>query len=402
MASWRPVLVGSESEEALSVVRDIGEAVARQPITGATPGLARGHAGTALLFAYAHEADESAGWAELAQARLDVAADGVAALPLDASLFTGFSGVAWGAEHIAPGSPTGEDASRDVDAALAERLAASPWSGDYDLVTGLVGMGLFALDRMETASEPGHARACAIRVVDHLEALAEELDGGLAWRTQPRFLPPGTSTSYPDGLHDLGVAHGVPGVVVLLALLRASGVEAARTDALLQGAFTWLTRQRNPDSMASRYGYHTIPASGARSTSRLAWCYGDLGISAALLWAARAGGGGPLESGLEDEAILTAHRTCSRAPSDCGVLDAGLCHGSAGLALLYARLYNATGEDRFREHARLWYRGTMERRGAGDPGLLTGAAGIGLSLLAGATEIEPGWDRMLLASVPPR
>ena len=37
-----------------------------------------------------------------------------------------------------------------------------------------------------------------------------------------------------------------------------------------------------------------------------------------------------------------------------------------------------------------------------DPGVLTGAAGIALALLAATTTIEPEWDRMLLVSVPPR
>ena len=37
-----------------------------------------------------------------------------------------------------------------------------------------------------------------------------------------------------------------------------------------------------------------------------------------------------------------------------------------------------------------------------EPGLLTGAAGVALALLAAATPVEPAWDRLLLASVPPR
>jgi hypothetical protein len=37
-----------------------------------------------------------------------------------------------------------------------------------------------------------------------------------------------------------------------------------------------------------------------------------------------------------------------------------------------------------------------------ETGLLTGAAGVALSLLAAATSVEPEWDRVLLVSVPPR
>jgi hypothetical protein len=39
----------------------------------------------------------------------------------------------------------------------------------------------------------------------------------------------------------------------------------------------------------------------------------------------------------------------------------------------------------------------MGRREAA-PGLLFGASGVGLALLAASTEIEPSWDRLFLMS----
>ncbi|GAB4508111.1 MAG: hypothetical protein Tsb0020_55900 [Haliangiales bacterium] len=36
-----------------------------------------------------------------------------------------------------------------------------------------------------------------------------------------------------------------------------------------------------------------------------------------------------------------------------------------------------------------------------DPGLLTGAAGVGLALLAAITEVAPAWDRVILLSSDP-
>jgi hypothetical protein len=36
-----------------------------------------------------------------------------------------------------------------------------------------------------------------------------------------------------------------------------------------------------------------------------------------------------------------------------------------------------------------------------ESGLLTGAAGIALALLAATTSVEPTWDRLLLAAIPP-
>jgi hypothetical protein len=100
--------------------------------------------------------------------------------------------------------------------------------------------------------------------------------------------------------------------------------------------------------------------------------------------------------------------------------DAGFCHGSAGIAHLFNRLYQATHEPPFCQAAQFWFEQTLQFRnpGAGvagfshwrsdgkgsygwvdDPGLLTGAAGIGLTLLAATTAIEPEWDRMMLIDI---
>jgi hypothetical protein len=107
-----------------------------------------------------------------------------------------------------------------------------------------------------------------------------------------------------------------------------------------------------------------------------------------------------------------------RDPETTEVRDATLCHGAAGLAHLFNRLYQATGDPRLREAALHWAERTLEMRrpdegvggfrawragspeGRSDPGFLTGAAGIGLALLAAATPVEPAWDRVLLASLP--
>jgi len=102
--------------------------------------------------------------------------------------------------------------------------------------------------------------------------------------------------------------------------------------------------------------------------------------------------------------------------------DAGLCHGTAGIAHLFNRMYQATGDALLADAARYWYERTLMVRKPGveiagyrvrladgsqpqraaRPGFLTGAAGIGLSLLSAISDVEPSWDRLLLVSVPPR
>ena len=112
---------------------------------------------------------------------LDDAFDVVAARPLDASLFAGFPGVAWAAEHIAGlfGSAQDADGSGEadpnapVDDALIEVLARSPWRADYDLVTGLAGLAVYAFERLPRPS----ARRCLELILDRLTEMAERKGG---------------------------------------------------------------------------------------------------------------------------------------------------------------------------------------------------------------------------------
>ncbi len=87
-------------------------------------------------------------------------------------------------------------------------------------------------------------------------------------------------------------------------------------------------------------------------------------------------------------------------------VDLSLCHGTAGTAHLFNRLFQATGEPIFESAAVTWFLRTLDLARtapiAADPGFLTGGAGIGLALLAAIHPSEPEWDRLLLSSIPSR
>jgi hypothetical protein len=202
-------------------------------------------------------------------------------------------------------------------------------------------------------------------------------------------------------------------VIAFLGQVCAAGVTVGKARPLLDGAVRWLLEQDSLDSFP-----FWIAPGGTGEKARLAWCYGDPGVAAALLWTARLVN----EPNWEREARAIAVRVARRPAEQSGVVDAGLCHGAAGLAHLFNRMFQATGERRLADAARFWFERAlgMQRPGQGiggyeawgpgvneellwvpDPGLLTGASGIALALLAATTDVEPDWDRMLLVAVPP-
>jgi class I lanthipeptide synthase len=369
--------------------------------------LAGGMAGLALFHLDLHRSHLADGHLERAALCLERAAAAVERQALEASLFSGFTGIAWAIEQAGPTLGSGaDDVLENIDDALLDHLRAGGPS-QMDLVRGLVGLGVYALERLP---RPAAAEILHL-VVERLLERAERVPEGLRWRSPPAASGP---QAEPLGPYDLGMAHGVPGLVALLAMACLRDVEAGRARELLQGAVSWLRAQRRTFSDGASFSKFAGPGS-SDLPARLAWCYGDLGIASALHAAGRAVN----EPSWREEALDLAIRAAGRDPERSGVRDAGICHGAAGVSHLFRRLHQATGEPRLAEAARFWLERTLDLQdpasGVGgvrawdpregesgawvrDPGVLGGAAGVGLVLLAALGAAEPEWDRMLLIS----
>ncbi len=414
---WTPILNGDLCAKAWEAIDAIAhELGAHRVSAGNGPTLAGGSAGIAILFAALHEASpRNRGYhADVAVECVSNAIATLGSRSLSASLYAGFPGVAWAAEYLGGRIvERGDDANDGIDAALCGLLDRGEWSGDYDLISGLVGLGAYALHRRKRSARG----AILTKVVRHLRDKTVRTRRGATWHTAPHLLATWQRDLYPCGYYNLGLAHGVPGVMAFLA--QASVDEATSTMArpLLDDTVRWVLSHRRditeggpsfPTVVTQHEDYQSAGA------SRVAWCYGDLGIAIALLWAARAIGRAEWEAA----ALEIARHAARRSESHSGVVDAGLCHGAAGNAHLFNRLYQATGEDLFLTTARRCFEEALSYRRPGDgiggfrawngrdgwrtdPGLLEGAAGVGLALLAAVGTSEPDWDHLLLVSVPP-
>jgi lantibiotic modifying enzyme len=409
-----PVLTGDLETEALAAVEAIASTLLQPDSVDVHRfSLSSGSAGVALFFSYLSFArpDDGNRHADRAVQLLSRSVDALATQSQVPSLYGGFTGIAWAVEHLQGRlfDTEGEDANSGIDEALGDYLAQSPWRLDYDLVSGLVGFGLYALER--------NNRTILEKIVDRLSETAIEKPEGLTWFTPPHLLIQWQRETYPSGYYNLGLAHGVPGVIALLGEICARDIAPRKARPLLDGAVRWLMSQKQTGEGDS-YFAHVVREDGVEpgpQSSRLAWCYGDLGIAAALLWAARSTG----EAEWEAEALEIARRAARRPFEQSGVFDAGLCHGAAGNAHIFNRLYQATREPLFLDAARHWFERTLAYRRPGEgvggffawrptdsrweaePGWLEGAAGIGLALLSATGKLPADWDRPLMVSIPP-
>ncbi|HEU5055813.1 MAG TPA: lanthionine synthetase LanC family protein [Kofleriaceae bacterium] len=397
--TWQPLLEGDDAARAHEAVAAIAADLAGAPPDGA--GFNTGHAGRAVLGVHlARTGDGDAG--DRAVDALERALDS-----LDATrnpwLLDGVAGVAWAAAHLADLVDIDEETFADLDRLVGRVLEVTPWRFEWEYVLGLTGLAVYALER---PGAPGDALLGL--AVAHLSALAERHDGGtVTWRSPtPMLLPAERHADTADGYYNLGLAHGVVGVMLLLAECAARGVAGASD--LLRGAVAWLASHDSGDP-AMRYPL-MIARGVSHRGSRDGWCYGDQAAAAALVRAGQVLG----EPSWIERGLSAAYDVARRASPIR--LDPGFCHGTLGRAHMFNRLAQATGDDELAGAARLWYRRTLDHqvlgRGIGGfefdektsdaASILTGSTGIALGLLAAASSVEPGWDRAFLVALPPR
>ncbi len=409
-----PLLTGRLAREARTALAEVsGRYLRLRPSRVPDASLSRGHAALALVHMALERVFPGAGHVEHAERAVGHALAQLARAPARLALYSGVAGIGWVVNHLVDtGADGDDDLGAPFDRAIERVLARPRWGRSFDLTGGLVGLGVYALARLPRP----RAKRLLAQVTEHLAARAEPRDPGVAWRSDPRWVPAGLRER-PHLTWNLGVAHGVPGVIALLGHIVAAELDARVTRtarALACDAVAWLLAQELPGGSPGCFAVG-IGRGVAREPARLAWCYGDPGIAGALLAAGRAAG----EPAWEEAALRIALRAAARPAHGSGVRDAGLCHGAAGLAHIFHRLHRATGEPRLATAARAWFAQTLALRTPGrgfagfraygpdragrprwyaDPGFLTGTAGIALALVAATTDADPAWDRVLLVS----
>ncbi|HEY2294670.1 MAG TPA: lanthionine synthetase LanC family protein [Thermoanaerobaculia bacterium] len=433
--TWRPLLTGSLGEEASDAIEVIAADISepnpsptsihdqRYPLS-----LAFGSAGVGIFYLYLGFLRDGSRWFPDAVRCLERALAGLSEVDMPPDLFRGIAGVVWAFEHAREHLwRSGDDSSVEIDEALAE------WCGEEEipdeLMHGLGGLCVYALERPSCPS----SRQLLETAVSALERHAHRFPEGVAWPLGERSVKTlitwyereGTDearrvlgelerlSAAMGGIFRPGAAHGAAGVVASLGAVAARAPRESAVRGLVHDAARWLLAQRLPPEAASVFPEF---CGAAYPLSQSGWCNGDLGIACALLTAARA----LEEPSLMDAALAAARREAARTVDDIEGFNRNtpmLCHGHAGRAHLFNRFYQASGDELFADTARYWFRQTLDLRRAGQgfggfvnpgskgepvpmQGLLMGAAGMGLALIAGLGDEEPAWDCILGLSTP--
>ncbi len=415
--SWRPLFTGDEAAGFQAVIQDIAVALAPGVPLGGYHNdgfsLSEGGPGLAVHYAFLHRLSGNELYRQYALDYLEEAFAAAGRLKMQPRFYSGLPGLGWAGQLVQTALGLDEDLVEEIDEPLVAWAENDPPAGDYDLIRGMSGLGCYFLARMP---RPMAARGLGV-VVRYLADQAQERDDGLAWFTPSQVLGSEYRGISPEGHFDIGLAHGAAGAVALLGRIAQAGIEVPLATETILRALTWIAgRERSEGSL--RFPSWIDPLEKQPRPSRLAWCYGDLGVAVGMFDAARRIG----RADWQEQALVVARRAADVHGDGAKVLDAGICHGAAGAAHIFNRFHQATREPVFAAAARRWYRRTLELREVGQgfagfraffphvnpdepwmprPGLLTGAAGIGLALAAAVTDREPVWDRFLLTDIEP-
>jgi class I lanthipeptide synthase len=417
--SWNPLLDGAQRDAARAAVRAIGIALndppppsvlqpqAEEVVRMGRASLGIGNAGTALGLGYLSLTDANEpSYAAVARRLIADAAQTISTGITLPTLYGGFVGIAWALAKLRAWNvvEVGDSSFAAIDKGLLTHVDRDDWEDPVELIYGLAGCFLYALARLPNPD--------ALRVIERgllaVESSAEVTDDGITWFVPASRMHPLMLEKAPQGCYNLGLSHGNPGVISILAEIHRLGIDPPRTRRLLEESVRWLLAQEIPGGWFPALigpGIDPKPA-------RVSWCYGSPGIPIALLRAARALGRDDWHATAMRLAMVAAEVPFERS----GVTDPPFCHGAVGLMHQFNRLYQETGIPRFADAARTWFDHTLAYRAEGkgvagfssrsmpdgqeypEPGIVYGAAGIAAAFAAAVSDVEPSWDAMFALS----
>jgi len=290
-----------------------------------------------------------------------------------------------------------------LDDYLIARMRENVSEKYYDFMHGALGVGLYFLKK---GIHPEYIQ----ELIEFLYATAEKSADNKIFKWESVIMDKNEKYRI---TYNLALSHGMSSIVIFLARVVRSGMLNEKIIKMLSGIVDYvLSQEKDFSQLGSAFpNYIVLDSPKDVSKSRLAWCYGDLGIGMALWQAGKA----MEKTEWKDKGLeILLQSTKRRNFNESYVQDAGICHGSAGIAMIFRRMYLETYKDEFIEASHYWIGQTLnfscfEDGLAGykarytdewkcDYSLLMGISGIGLMLMSYLEDDQQTWDELFLIS----
>lgn len=215
---------------------------------------------------------------------------------------------------------------------------------------------------------------------------------------------------------NLGYAHGILAILYFLSKYMHNKIEEKLSGQLFREGMKYMLSHYN-NGKESVFPHRIHPDKIAVGT-RLAYCYGDLGLACGF----SAIGKNLNDDGMREIAIHLAKRTSMQVEKENeSIRDIGLCHGASGNGYMFYRLYQDLGNPEFLRAANKQFHQLLNLRQEGmgiigfsaidfnkdtsqfyrraNPGFIEGVAGVGLALIEYVkSKSQASWDQLLYLS----
>ncbi|MBW6483316.1 MAG: lanthionine synthetase C family protein [Vicingaceae bacterium] len=289
------------------------------------------------------------------------------------------------------------------DEVVMKEIDNQKQSKNYDLLYGILGFGVYFLERNKFSLQEEKLNY----IVDIIEDIAVEKEHGIVW--EDVFYK---EKDDDNELINLGFAHGLPSILVFLSYVYKN-TGNKKSIILIEKIIKYLKFHELDSSKGSLFSHNILNDKPGVIPSRLAWCYGDLGIGYAILKAGiLIANNGHIQYGSK---ILNSLTEKTIDDYTVGVKDAGFCHGASGVSHLFYKAFKYTKDINYFKSSEYWMSIALqmknEKKGYSkytflenknkwiyEPsnGLLEGSSGIGLCMVSHFEEIDPTWDLCFL------
>ena len=216
-----------------------------------------------------------------------------------------------------------------IDVYLQSSLHNMLQSNNHDFLHGFIGLGFYWLYRYYSGCST--AIEALVSIIEHLKESCEHDGKCIKWR-----LP----ESRWRKAYNISLSHGCSSTIVLLCqmleipeLKHRYGTELEQ---MISGAVNYIMANRVDEAQLGCWFASSSLECEEPHHGRLAWCYGDLGICIALYHAGKA---------LNDKTLIDFSRRVleysgiyRRDLQQNYVNDACLCHGAAGIGLIFREM----------------------------------------------------------------
>lgn len=286
-----------------------------------------------------------------------------------------------------------DDLLLQLDEILSDQLHNFLSYDEFDILHGSMGLGMYFLER--------DLKQNVSLIIEKLYDEAYFKEDEIHWKKYDKYQ---THTT----VIDMGQAHG--NAAVLFFLMKASKkIENEKLSNLIKGSLNFYINNFNAPIKGKKCFYPSLIKADEYeannldfNVSRLAWCYGDLGVLNTLLLTIK-------ELNLDFDLIANKLEVLfeRRYENEFFVIDNGFCHGTSGIGAILDRMNEIINSDNCKIASEYWYQYLFNSKDNSNESYILGydfsiadSEEQNLSLLEGVFGLIYSYSRLLYGEMP--